>query len=265
MSLELLNDTSVTGGLKPFFAQVKSLQTIVAPSVAVDTLQVNTAASVGSGPGAITLDAPTQKIRAPFVEGLFEVKSSVVDAVNVIAKTSLGVGETGLGEQQFVGSEVNATRPTAGGNYVVRVNGTPVVESGLLPRPPIGSFPGTSLMNGAIQEFTGGPSVGFFLTRSTIVANNLTVRAPGDTTGFRGVVTSYDNVNTIGRVATNSGSLELVSGTDAALVLQPGGPAGTLDVVGTQLQTASAGAASGQYLRIRVNGVFYKLALLADV
>ena len=60
--------------------------------------------------------------------------------------------------------------------------------------------------------------------------------------------------NSAGDVAINAVGGEVSIATDTDLVFD-----------GTTIQAAAAGAATGSYLRIKLNGTYYKLALLADV
>ena len=56
----------------------------------------------------------------------------------------------------------------------------------------------------------------------------------------------------VGALYTNPGIVELHADTQ-------------LNLTGVALQTATAGSASGKFLRIQLNGIFHKIALLDDV
>ena len=52
--------------------------------------------------------------------------------------------------------------------------------------------------------------------------------------------------------------------TNGSIEFIPKDTTGDLIFTGTNLQSATAGGSSGQYLRIKLNGVYYKLALDND-
>jgi hypothetical protein len=90
-------------------------------------------------------------------------------------------------------------------------------------------------------------------------AINKSIQIDCDGTGSsNNKITAYDGQNNLPFQIISNGI------TDGSIEFIPKDTTGDLIFTGTNIESASAGSNSGQHLRIKLNGVYYKIALLND-
>lgn len=93
---------------------------------------------------------------------------------------------------------------------------------------------------------------------ASVQTSSLTGRPP---TSYNVFDTSFNNIDSNGNWTLKSKSIF----SDASIELAPNTSTGDLIITSTNIQSGTSGANTGQHLRIKLNGVYYKIRLEADV
>ena len=98
----------------------------------------------------------------------------------------------------------------------------------------------------------------------SVGSKNLQVNNGGNA-GVGGII-NYDNtIDTAPLIITSNQDMILeTTGTGKNIELKPESTAGSIVLTGTNLERASQSGTAAGFLRIKVNGVFYRMQLLAD-
>ena len=194
------------------------------------------------------------------------------DVIGIWTSTcNTNVGKTELTRISSIAYGTTTGNNDGGITFGVKVNGT------LNKMMDINGGVGT----GAIQVFkpiqasgTGSTDLVLDATSSAGTGDvNITAKGDVDITsnGAGGAVdiTAVSNVNitaTGDNLVLRGGTLAQLegTGTGANVILKPETTAGDLVLEGANIESGSAGGNSGQHLRIKLNGTYYKIALLND-
>jgi len=93
---------------------------------------------------------------------------------------------------------------------------------------------------------------------SRVMTSSLLGRPP---TSYNVFNSSFNNIDSNGNWTLKGKSIF----SDTNIELAPNTTTGDLVLTGTHLQSGTSGGNSGQHLRIKFNGVYYKIALQNDV